>query len=254
PLRLKGKRAPVDSYELLGMLDAPGTRAGMGDEAPFVGREAELAWVASRLAEVDDRGEPRVLLLTGEAGLGKTRFAAEVARFAAGYDVTSPRFAAGARTQVLAVACAAYGDRRRLAPLIDLVRAAIGVRTDGATVTRAQVDDRLTRLATRFGWPTTGAMRAAIDLLTMAVGAPDPVPDATGVADLTGAADGARVAVESDADDALGDGLGDGADNDRDGADRSDRTGAGRGDRTVATGRTRLSDGSRADPPSAGQA
>ena len=44
----------MESFELLGLLDAPGTRSGMGDEAPFVGRETELAWVASRLAEVDD--------------------------------------------------------------------------------------------------------------------------------------------------------------------------------------------------------
>jgi len=43
PLRLKGKRRPVETYELLGMLDAPGTRSGLGDEAPFVGRETELA-------------------------------------------------------------------------------------------------------------------------------------------------------------------------------------------------------------------
>jgi hypothetical protein len=41
PLRLKGKREPVEAYELLGLLDAPGTRSGLGDEAPFVGRETE---------------------------------------------------------------------------------------------------------------------------------------------------------------------------------------------------------------------
>ena len=64
---------------------APGP--GLGDEAPFVGREAELGRVAGRLAEVIDRGEPRVLVFTAEAGIGKTRFAAEVERFAAGYDV-----------------------------------------------------------------------------------------------------------------------------------------------------------------------
>ncbi len=33
PLRLKGKRSPVEAYELLGLLDAPGTRSGLGDEA-----------------------------------------------------------------------------------------------------------------------------------------------------------------------------------------------------------------------------
>ncbi|HKD96882.1 MAG TPA: adenylate/guanylate cyclase domain-containing protein [Micromonosporaceae bacterium] len=176
PLRLKGKRAPVESYELLGMLDAPGTRAGMGDEAPFVGRETELAWVASRLAEVDDRGEPRVLLLTAEAGLGKTRFAGQVERLAAAYDVNSPRFAAGVRTRVLAVQCAAYGERRRLTPLTDLVRVAIGVPTDGPPVTRAVVEDRLTRLATRFGWPGSGPSRPTLDLLATAIAGPDGEP------------------------------------------------------------------------------
>ncbi len=55
PLRLKGKREPVEAYELLGLHDAPGTRSGLGDEAPFVGREAELGRVAGRLAEVIDR-------------------------------------------------------------------------------------------------------------------------------------------------------------------------------------------------------
>ena len=63
---------------------------------PFVGREAELGRVASRLAEVVDRGEPRVLVFTAEAGLGKTRFAAEVERLAAGYDAVG-RYAARRR-------------------------------------------------------------------------------------------------------------------------------------------------------------
>jgi class 3 adenylate cyclase/tetratricopeptide (TPR) repeat protein len=122
PLRLKGKRDPVDAYELNGLLDAPGTRSGLGDEAPFVGREAELGLVASRLAEVRDRGEPRVLVFTGDGGSGKSRFAAETARFAAGYDRGT-----GSGARVLAIRCAAYGERRRLAPLADLVRAAIGL-------------------------------------------------------------------------------------------------------------------------------
>src|SRR5262249_24247785 len=128
PLRLKGKREPVEAYELLGPLDAPGTRSGLGDEAPFVGRETELGRVAGRLAEGFDRGEPRILVMTGEAGLGNTRYAAEVERFAAGYPVGGFTPLAGVR--VLSVHCAAFGEHRRLAPLADLVRAAIGVPAD----------------------------------------------------------------------------------------------------------------------------
>jgi class 3 adenylate cyclase/tetratricopeptide (TPR) repeat protein len=143
PLRLRGKREPVEAYELLGLHDAPGTRTALGDEAPFVGREADLGRLAGRLAEVIDRGEPRVLVLTAEAGIGKTRFAAEAARYAAGY-------AASAR--VLAVRCAAYGERRRLAPLADLVRAAIGLAGD-RSADRAVAEQRLRRLAARLDTP-----------------------------------------------------------------------------------------------------
>ncbi|TDC31766.1 adenylate/guanylate cyclase domain-containing protein [Micromonospora sp. 15K316] len=152
PLRLKGKREPVEAYELLGLLDAPGTRSGLGDEAPFVGRETEIGRVAGRLAEVIDRGEPRVLLMTAEAGIGKSRFAAEVERLAAGYDVGAGRYAAHTGARVLSVRCAAFGERRRLAPLADLVRAAVGLPNDPSTaLTRPAVEERLRRLAQRLG-------------------------------------------------------------------------------------------------------
>ncbi|NES31770.1 AAA family ATPase [Micromonospora terminaliae] len=152
PLRLKGKREPVEAYELLGLLDAPGTRSGLGDEAPFVGRETEIGRVAGRLAEVIDRGEPRVLLMTAEAGIGKSRFAAEVERLAAGYDVGAGRYAAHTGARVLSVRCAAFGERRRLAPLADLVRAAVGLPNDAATaLTRPAVEERLRRLGQRLG-------------------------------------------------------------------------------------------------------
>ncbi|MEU8182909.1 adenylate/guanylate cyclase domain-containing protein [Micromonospora sp. NPDC049044] len=151
PLRLKGKREPVEAYELLGLLDAPGTRSGLGDEAPYVGRETEIGRIAGRLAEVIDQGDPRVLLMTAEAGIGKSRFAAEVERLAAGYDVGAGRYAAHTGARVLSVRCAAFGERRRLAPLADLVRAAVGLPTDAATaLTRPAVEERLRRLGQRL--------------------------------------------------------------------------------------------------------
>jgi class 3 adenylate cyclase/predicted ATPase len=150
PLRLKGKREPVAAFELLGLLDAPGTRSGIGDEAAFIGREPELAWVASRLADTIDRGEPRTLVVTGEAGLGKTRFAGEVERMAAGYPVATGGYAVPSGARVLTVHCAAYGELRRLAPLADLVRAAIGLPADAAPVGRDQAEERLRRLVQRL--------------------------------------------------------------------------------------------------------
>ncbi|MFE9692012.1 adenylate/guanylate cyclase domain-containing protein [Micromonospora sp. NPDC005806] len=171
PLRLKGKREPVEAYELLGLLDAPGTRSGLGDEAPFVGRETEVGRVAGRLAEVIDRGEPRVLLMTAEAGIGKSRFAAEVERLAAGYDVGAGRYAAHTGARVLSVRCAAFGERRRLAPLADLVRAAVGLPNDAATaLTRPAVEERLRRLGQRLGRLPGDLPPLAVDQLLALLG------------------------------------------------------------------------------------
>jgi DNA-binding SARP family transcriptional activator len=50
---------------------------GPGPEAPLVGRESEVAWVADVLADAW-RGRGRVLLITGEAGIGKTRLVREL--------------------------------------------------------------------------------------------------------------------------------------------------------------------------------
>jgi len=150
-LRLKGKRELVPAYELLGLHDAPGTRSGLGDEAPFVGRETELGRVAGRLAEVIDSGTPRVMVMTAEAGIGKTRFAGEVKRLAAGYDVGAGRFATHTGARVLRARCRAFGERRRFAPLADLVRKSVGLPKDvSATMNRPVVEERLRKLVARL--------------------------------------------------------------------------------------------------------
>ncbi|MFI2274580.1 MULTISPECIES: adenylate/guanylate cyclase domain-containing protein [Catenuloplanes] len=175
PLKLKGKRQPVPAFELLGLRDAPGTRSGLGDEAPFVGREAELGRVASRLAEVIDRNEPGVLIMTAEAGLGKTRFGAEAERLAAAFEGT------GGAT-VLAVKCAAFGERRRLAPLADLVRSAIGLPHEPFTAaTRAAVEERVRRVAARLA-RTSPDTPVSVDALMTLLGYGD-TQSATGAPD-----------------------------------------------------------------------
>ncbi|SNT64928.1 Predicted ATPase [Asanoa hainanensis] len=182
PLRLKGKRDPVQAAELLGLHDAPGTRAGLGDEAPFVGREAELGRIAGRLAEVVDQSQPTVMLMTAEAGIGKTRFAGEAERLAAGFDVAAGRFATRTGARVLSVRCAAFGERRRLAPLADLVRAAIGAPADNGTPpSRAVVEERLRRLTARLAkLPDTAPVATDLLLALMGYGevpaAVSPVP------------------------------------------------------------------------------
>jgi class 3 adenylate cyclase/tetratricopeptide (TPR) repeat protein len=154
PLRLKGKREPVEAYELLGLRDAPGTRAGLGDEAPFVGREAELGRLSGRFTEVAERGEPQVVVVTAEAGMGKTRLAAELGRHASVFP--------GSRS--IRARCAAYGDGR-LTAIAELVRQACGVeRTNDADRTVERVRRVVARLARRQP-AISGVVDVLLDLL-----------------------------------------------------------------------------------------
>ena len=73
--QLKGKAEPVSAYRLLHVRDAPERR----HDAPFVGRERELALLRDALERV--RAERRCELVTvvGDAGVGKSRLVAEAA-------------------------------------------------------------------------------------------------------------------------------------------------------------------------------
>ncbi|MGE5763726.1 MAG: adenylate/guanylate cyclase domain-containing protein [Mycobacterium leprae] len=120
PLRLKGKREPVTAYELVALRAAGGERLGPGEDAPFVGRDGELALLVERFLRVIERRAPETAVVVGEPGIGKTRLAVELSGLAAAR--------AGAR--VLWGRCPPYGTGRDLAPLVDWVRAACDVRGD----------------------------------------------------------------------------------------------------------------------------
>ena len=74
PLELKGKAAPVPAYRLLRVLGTPERR----HEVRFVGREGELALIRATWERT--RAEQRCELVTvvGDAGVGKSRLAAEL--------------------------------------------------------------------------------------------------------------------------------------------------------------------------------
>ncbi|MBK5305531.1 MAG: tetratricopeptide repeat protein [Frankiaceae bacterium] len=137
PLRLKGKRELVTAYELVGLRPSGASRLGIGDEAPFVGRDAELGLLIGRLLDVVDRRTPRAVLVSGEAGVGKTRLGQELARFAGELP--------GAR--VLWGRCAPYGEGRDLAAVAEMVRTACGISdADDVDTARARVGRTVARL------------------------------------------------------------------------------------------------------------
>lgn len=109
-LRLKGKAAPVTAFRLLGVTeDDPG--ASRRFDVPFVGRIRELALLQGALRDVvRGRGTPNVLILYGEAGIGKTRLVHEWRKS------VSRDCAQGSGR------CRPYGEHGSLTPLADALR------------------------------------------------------------------------------------------------------------------------------------
>jgi class 3 adenylate cyclase/tetratricopeptide (TPR) repeat protein len=75
PLQVKGKAEPVIAYEVKGIRRA--AFGGMGSAGPIVGRRNELATLHTALENVASSRSPRLIVVAGEAGIGKTRLLVE---------------------------------------------------------------------------------------------------------------------------------------------------------------------------------
>src|SRR3954470_5278466 len=141
PLRLKGKREPVPAYELVGLRPPGAARLGLGDEAPFIGRDAEFGRLVGKLLDVVESGHPSTVVVTGEAGVGKTRLLVEIDRFAAELPAGRLLWGGGKTRWLVGLAllaaelpavrllwgrCTPFGEGRELAPLAEWVRMALG--------------------------------------------------------------------------------------------------------------------------------
>lgn len=77
PLHLKGIGQPVTAYRVLGR-SAVRSRLDAGQLSPFVSRRAEWRWLEGHFTAVGS-GPARLVVVTGEAGIGKTRLLHEFA-------------------------------------------------------------------------------------------------------------------------------------------------------------------------------
>jgi len=153
--RLKGASAPVRVFDLRGRGPSRSRleRASAHGFSRFVGREAELAQLERALHDAQ-AGRPRVVLVAGEPGAGKSRLCHEVV----------------ARAQEMAVHTARALSHGRLLPfhvIVDLARGLFGI-DDGAAAPEV-------RAAVRRGL----AGVPAVDPIALAfwlelLGAPDP--------------------------------------------------------------------------------
>jgi class 3 adenylate cyclase/tetratricopeptide (TPR) repeat protein len=134
--RVKGKREPIATHEAIGLRGPrPGPRAPRVTSPTFFDREHVLERLDDEVARTEDEGRSRVLVVTGDAGVGKSRLAKEVRRRLG-------------RTSVLSGRCAPFGERLPLSALAEAVAGAAGVAPGAAPrAARAAV----TRLADRLG-------------------------------------------------------------------------------------------------------
>src|SRR5579859_6707423 len=131
PLAVKGKSAPIEAWQVIGLRALPGSARGLeGLRAPLVGRAAEIARLRARLAALRPdparRGQPGAwVTLIGEAGLGKSRLVAELRQSL----TAGPNPAAGPAAPLwLEGRCISFGSAISYLPWRQILRQAIGAQ------------------------------------------------------------------------------------------------------------------------------
>ncbi len=107
---LKGKLAPVPAYRALRVVaERGGANRSEGVEAPFVGRDDELRLLKDFFHATGRERQPRLLSVTGQAGVGKSRLAWEFLKYIDGvletiywHEGRSPAFGEGVTFWALA--------------------------------------------------------------------------------------------------------------------------------------------------------
>ena len=110
PITVKGREEPVPAWRALNAVAPPGHRHRRV-ETPLVGRDSEIAVLRAALATATTRKRAHLVLVTGEAGLGKSRLANELGKIA--------ECEQGAR--VLNGQCIPYGETNEWWPIAAMV-------------------------------------------------------------------------------------------------------------------------------------
>jgi predicted ATPase/class 3 adenylate cyclase len=125
PLELKGKAERVPAFRLVAVRQAP---APVTERAVLVGREREAEQLLGALRRATETRRCGRLLLTGDAGVGKSRLVEEVCKAAAEHAL------------VLRGRCLSYGEGITFWPLVEALREAAGIEeSDDLAAARARL-------------------------------------------------------------------------------------------------------------------
>jgi class 3 adenylate cyclase/tetratricopeptide (TPR) repeat protein len=129
PLTVKGKADAVEAWSLLAVIEGAAAVARRLD-APLVGRELELQALHDAFRAAVDERSCRIVTVVGNAGIGKSRLAAEL------------RAQVAAEARVLQGRCLPYGDGITFWPLVQVVDG-LGGEVAVETVLAGESDGRL---------------------------------------------------------------------------------------------------------------
>lgn len=88
-LRVKGIPQPLDTYRLEGFKEQPSKRRGIeGLYSPMIGRSGELQCLLQSVADLQKDRRGRLIVVTGEAGIGKSRLIEEFKERITGLELT----------------------------------------------------------------------------------------------------------------------------------------------------------------------
>lgn len=136
PLTLKGKSEEVAAWLALRVIsEMGGYNRGNAPEPPFVGRDEELRLAKELLHATGREGRPRLLHVTGVAGIGKSRLVWELQKYVDGL------------TEVFLWhqgRCPSYGDGVMFWALAEMVRSRARIAdTDDSETARARLQECL---------------------------------------------------------------------------------------------------------------
>ena len=135
---LKGKAEPAQLWRATRVLAAVGGSQRVdGLEAPLTGRDAELRTVRDLFHAAADRRVPRLVLVSGPAGVGKSRLGWEFEKYADGL---------AAEVWWHRGRCLSYGEGVAFWALAEIVRQRLGIaEEDPAEVAAAKLAEGLAR-------------------------------------------------------------------------------------------------------------
>ncbi len=113
PQGLRGREEPVEAYRAIEAPEPPGRRRA-SEHAPLLGRDAEVSTLEQVVALASRKQRAHLVLLSGEAGVGKSRLASEL----------GVRAVQNFGAEVLTGQCIPYGDANVFVAVAEAVRRA----------------------------------------------------------------------------------------------------------------------------------